>query len=269
MRVRAVRRSAWIGVSLLLAACAFAASCDTASRVRSKVVAVNLLLDIGDPFDLAPRHTEVAANFMSITGPVDEPEAVPLTGADATLEIEDVAGVIQMDESGAGSGVYTASSGTGNPTFVYTSGASYSIEVVVPGGSFDGTYRTTVVAPPRTDVTGLPDTQGGDTIPVNQALTLSLVGSYDRGIVVVLNSAGTVVYDNRPDDVQSAVDFVFGDFNGQIVIPAGTFTNPGTAYGIVVAGLESAPSSGISTNLNILSRFYAGSAKTAIVITDP
>ena len=186
-----------------------------------------------------------------------------------TFEIENVGGFIQLGETGAGSGVYQASSGSGNPTYVYTSGAAYTLEVAVDGGKFDGTYRTTVVAPPRTNVTGLPDTANGDTIPINTALTLSLVGNYDRGIVLVVNSAGDVVYDNRPDDPQAAVDFVFGDFNGQIVIPANTFTQPGTAYGIVVAGLESAPSSGISTNLNILTRFYAGSAKTAIVITDP
>lgn len=268
MRVRAFRRSALVGVSLI-SVCAFAASCDTANRIKSKVVAINILLDVGDPFDLAPRHTEAAANFMQITGPVDEPEATPLTGADATLEIEDVTGIFQMDETGVGSGVYTAASGTGNPTFVYTSGASYTIEVVVASGKFDGTYTTTVTAPPRTDVTGLPDTASFETIPVGQPLTLSLVGSYDRGIVVVLDSAGNVVYDNRPDDVQAAIDFVFGDFNGDLVIPGTAFSNPGTAYGIVIAGLESAPSGGISTNLNILSRFYAGSAKTAIVITSP
>lgn len=270
MRVLAVRRSALVGLSFLLVACAFAASCDTAKRIRSKVVAVNLLLDIGDPFDLAPRRTEVAANVMSISGPVDEPEAAPLTGADATLEIEGVASFIQLAETAAGSGVYTAASGTaGSATLVYTSGASYTLEVVVPSGSFDGTYTTTVTAPPRTNVTGLPDTQNGETIPINTALTLTVVGNYDQGIVVVVNSAGDIVYDNRPDDVQAAIDFVFGDFNGQIVIPASTFTNPGTAYGIVVAGLESAPSGGISTNLNIITRFYAGSAKTAIVVTDP
>ena len=269
MRVRAVRRSALIGVSLLLAICAFSASCDTANRIKSKVVAVNLMVDIGDPFDIAPRRTEVAANFMSITGPVDEPTAVPLTGADATLEIEDVAGLIQLNETAADSGVYQASSGTGNPTFVYTSGAAYTIEVVVPSGKFDGTYRTTVVAPPRTNVSGLPDTLGGATIPSNAPLTVTLVGNYDRGFVLVVNSAGTVTFDSRPQDVQAAVNFVFDDFNGQIQIPGTAFPVSGTAYGVVIAGMNSAPSSGISTNLNILTRFYAGAAKTAIVRTAP
>lgn len=269
MQKAAVRRSL-IGVTLLLTACAFSASCDTAKRVKSKVVAINLLMDLGDPFDLAPRRTELAVNLMAISGPVDEPEATPLTGADVTLEIEDVAGVIQLDETGGGGGTYTASSGTGgSPTLVYQSGASYAVTIVVPSGSFEDEYDLRVTAPPRTNVTGLPDTQGGQTITAGQPLTVTLTGSYDRGIVLVLNSSGDVTYDNRPDDVSSAIDFVFGDFDGDITIPGTAFPNAGTAYGLVIVGLESAPSGAISTNLNILSRFYAGSAKTAIVVTAP
>jgi hypothetical protein len=264
MQKRVVRRSSLAGVSLLLAACAFSASCETAERASSRTVAVNLLLDIGDPFDLAPRHTEIAANAMKITGPIDEPEATPLTGASVSVEIEGGA-PIAMAETGAGSGVYRAASGTGgNASLVYTSGASYSITI-----DASKNYTTTVTAPPRTNVTGLPDTQNGDTIPANMPLTVQLTGTYDRGIVFVVNSAGDITHDSRPTDVQQAIDFVFGDFDGTIEIPAGAFPSSGTAYGIVIVGLESAPTSGISSNLNILSRFYAGSAKTAIVVTDP
>lgn len=268
MQKRAVRRSL-IGVSLLLAVSAFSASCDTAKRASSKVVAITLLMDIGDPFDLAPRHTEIATNMMAISGPVDEPEAVPLTGATATLEIENVAGTITMTEQGGDGGVYTAQSGSGTPSFVYTSNATYSVTVDVPSGKFEDEYDMHVNAPPRTNVTGLPNTQGGATIPANQSLTVTLTGSYDRGIVLVLNSSGDVTYDNRPTDVQSAIDFVFGDFEGSIVIPGSAFPASGTAYGLVIVGLESTPKSAISNNLNILSRFYAGSAKTAIVVTAP
>lgn len=264
MQKRVVRRSL-AGVSLLLAACAFSASCDTAERVKSRTVAVNLLLDLGDPFDLAPRQTSIAANVMTISGPIDDPTATPLTGAVVSLEIEGVAGAIAMAETGAGSGVYTASSGTaGNPALVYTSGSSYTITI-----DDSKNYTTEVTAPARTEVTGLPDTQNFETIPANTDLTLQVVGSYDQGIVVVVNSAGDITYDNRPDTVQESIDFVFGDFDGTIVIPASAFPASGTAYGIVVSGLNSASSSGISTNLNILSRFYAGSAKTAVVITAP
>jgi hypothetical protein len=265
MQKRAVRRSSLAGVFLLLVACAFSASCETAERASSRTVAVNLLLDIGDPFDLAPRHTEIAANAMKITGPIDEPEATPLTGAAVSVEIEGVAAPIDMAETGAGSGVYTAASGTGgNAALVYTSGASYTITI-----DASKNYKTTVTAPPRTNATGFPDTGNGDTHTSNTDLVLQLTGSYDRGIVLVLNSAGDVTYDNRPQTVQDAIDFVFGDFDGNITIPGSAFPAPGTAYGVVVAGLDSAPTSGISSNLNILSRFYAGSAKTAVVITTP
>lgn len=264
MQKRVVRRSL-AGVSFLLVACAFSASCDTAERAASRTVAINLLLDIGDPFDLAPRHTEVAANVMKISGPIDDPTATPLTGADVSLEIEDVAGTIAMVETGAGSGVYTAAGGTaGNASLVYTSGSSYTI--TIDAGK---NYTTTVNAPSRTNVTGLPDTQNFETIPANTDLTLELIGSYDRGMWLVVDSAGNVVDDNRPETVQEAIDFVFADFDGTLVIPGSALPSPGTAYGIVIVGLNSAPTSGISTNLNILSRFYAGSAKTAVVITDP
>lgn len=261
MQKRAVRRSL-TGVSLLLAACAFSASCDTVERAASRTVAVNLLLDIGDPFDLAPRHTEIAANVMEISGPIDDPTASPLTGATVSLEIQGVTGDIAMTETGAGSGVYTAAGG--NPALVYTSNASYAI--TIDAGK---NYTTEVTAPPRTNVTGLPDTQNFETIPSNTDLTLQLVGNYDRGMWVVVDSAGNVVDDNRPETVQESIDFVLGDFDGTLVIPGSALPSPGTAYGIVIVGLNSAPNSGISTNLNILSRFYAGSAKTAIVITDP
>lgn len=267
MQKAAVRRSL-IGVSLVLLGCAFSASCDTAKRVKSKVVAINLLLDIGDPFDLAPRRTELAVNLMAISGPVDEPETTPLTGADVTLEIEDVAGVIQVAEAGAGT--YVASSGTGGgATLVYQSGASYAVTIDVPDGSFDGEYDLRVTAPPRTNATGLPDTANGATITAGQSLTVTLTGSYDRGIYIVVDSAGNVTEDSRPETVEEAIDFAFGDFEGQLVIPGTAFPSAGTAYGVVIVGLESAPQSAISSNLNILSRFYAGSAKTAIVVTAP
>lgn len=267
---RSLHRAALLGITLLTVAAA-SASCDTAKRIGSKVVAINILLDLGDPLDLAPRHTEAVANFMTISGPIDEPVAEPLSGATATLEIEGVVDPVEMTEETPG--VYRVSSATGgtggSPAFVYTSGADYTIVIDQPTGSHEGVYEMEITAPPRTEVTGLPDTQGGATIPANQALTLQLVGSYDRGIVFVVTSGGDVTYDNRPTDPASAIDFVFGDFDGTIVIPGSAFPNTGTIYGIVVAGLESAPTRDISEDLNILSRFYAGSAKTALVVTDP
>lgn len=267
MRHRAVRRTLLTAVALLSSATAFSA-CDTADRIRSKVVAINLLLDLGDPFDLAPRHVEAVANFMTISGSLDDPTAEPIAGAVATLEIENVATTITMDEDS--DGVYRASSGTGgNPALVYTSGADYTIRLVVASGKQEGTYTTKIAAPPRTEVAGLPDTGNGETHPANTDLAVTLTGSYDKGLVVVVDSSGNVVYDSRPSDVQSAVDFVFGDFDGTITIPGSAFPNAGTAYGLIIAGLDSAPSGGISTNLNIVSRFYAGSGKTAIVVTSP
>lgn len=268
--MRNVRRFALLGVSALTLAAA-SASCDTAKRVGSKVVAINILLDVGDPLDVAPRHTEAVANFMTISGPIDEPVAEPLSGATATLDIEGVVDPVDMPEETPG--VYRISSATGgtggNANLVYTSGADYTITVDVPSGKHEGAYEMEVTAPPRTEVTGLPDTQGGGTITAGQSLTLQLVGEYDRGIVFVVDSAGNVTYDNRPTDPASAIDFVFGDFDGTLVIPGTAFPDTGSIYGVVIAGLESAPTRDISEELNILSRFYAGSAKTAIVITDP
>ena len=262
------KRLALLGVSALLVGSAFSASCDTADRLRSKVVAVNFLLEVGDPFDVAPRRTDAIANFMSVTGPIDEPEAVPVTGADASLEIEDVAGAFDMAESQPG--VYLAGSGTGgNPSLVYTSGADYTITLHVPSGRLDGTYTTRVQAPPRTEVDGLPDTGGGETVPAGVDLVLQLQGTYDQGLLIVLDSSGNIVFDNRPTNVQSAIDFVFGEFDGELVIPGSAISASGSVYGVIIAGLDSAPSSGISSNLNILTRFYAGSAETALIITTP
>ena len=134
------------------------------------------------------------------------------------------------------------------------------------------------VGPPAEEPHAVGDPEGGGLTglePGSQLVAVRLYGPVGGTIERItlngepLTDVETIVHDNRPTDVQSAVDFVFGDFDGQIVIPGAVFNQAGTAYGIVIAGLDSAPNSGISTNLNIVSRFYAGSATTAIVVTDP
>lgn len=257
-------------LALAITSGAILAGCsDIAERLQADVVAVNLLLETGDPFGLAPRKAGVLSNLASITGPLNDPSATPVAGADVTLTASSGAtGIVNLAETEAG--VYRATSGSaGAATFVYTSNATYTVSMVIPSGDLADTYTTSVVAPPRTEVAGLPDTLNGETIPAGQPLMLNLVGSYDRGFVVVLDQAGEVLYDNRPVTPQQWVDFTLGDFNGSITIPGEVFATSDAPYGLVIAGVESAQPSGISTNLQILTRFYAGSAKTAIVRTAP
>lgn len=257
-------------LALAVTSGAILAGCsDIAERLQADVVAVNLLLETGDPFDLAPRKAGVLSNLASITGPLNDPSATPVAGANVTMTASTGAtGVVTLAEDGAG--IYRATSGSaGAATFVYTSNATYTVSMVIPSGELADTYTTAVVAPPRTEVTGLPDTLNGDTITANQPLVLTLVGSYDRGLAVVVDQNGDVVYDSRPITPQQWVDFTLGDFDGTITIPGEAFPTGNTSYGVLVAGLESAQPSGISTNLQILTRFYAGSAKTAIVRTAP
>lgn len=263
------RRRARITALALLTGAILAGCSDIAERLQADVVAVNLLLETGDPFGLVPRKAGVLINLASITGPLNDPSTSPVSGANVTMTASTGAsGTVTLPEDGAG--IYRATSGSaGAATFVYTSNATYSVSMVIPSGELADTYTTAVVAPPRTEVTGLPDTLGGATIPVGADLALTLVGSYDRGIVVVVDQTGTVLYDNRPVTPQEWVDFTLGNFDGTLTIPGATFSQADTAYGVVIAGLESAQPSGISTNLQILTRFYAGSAKTALVRTAP
>lgn len=244
-----------------------AAGCDgIVNRLQSPVVAEGILADASDPFGAGAHQAGVSVDLASITGPLSQPQTAPIDGANITLTVGN-GSPINLRENGTGSGVYTAISGSaGTPTFVYASNQTYALAMVVPAGDFAGSYTESIVAPPHTEVTGLPNL--GTPIPHGQSLTLTVVGTYDQGIVVVLSSNGQITYDNRPKTPQEAVNFVLGSFGGTITIPGSAFPNPGTGYGIIVTGLRSAQPSQISQNLQILSRYYAGSAKTAVVLTN-
>jgi len=142
--------------------------------------------------------------------------------------------------------------------------------MTVASGSDAGTYHTTGTAPPRAVVSGIPDPLMGQTQTVGNPLTITIGGaSYDAGLVLVFDQTGNLVYDNRPKTVGDAVNLALGNFDGKVTVPGSVFANSGQAYGLVVAGLKAAPPSGVSTNLEILSRFYMGSATTAALQTGP
>ncbi|HVO31588.1 MAG TPA: hypothetical protein VMV18_12665 [bacterium] len=255
-------------LSILTSACG-----DLAKRLESKVGAVNLLLDTRPPFAIGsagvPSQAGVIVNFIGIEGSIAAPTASPITGANVTMTVGTSAGsAITLNENSPGS--YSAVSGSsGTPTFVYASNQTYAISMVIAAGSNAGTYTTKIKAPPRTEVSGLPDSTQGQFQPHGQPLALTITsGSYDYGIVAVVDSAGNTTYTNKPQSPQDYLNFVLGNFSGTINIPGTAFPNPGVPYGIVVAGVRSAPASGISPNLEILSRFMAGSAKSAIVVTN-
>ncbi len=236
-----------------------------AERLTADVVAINMLIETGDPFGVAPRTAGVLVNLASITGPLNDPEATPLVGANVTLQPGTAASVTVNEVS---PGVYQAVSGSGTtPTFVYQSNATYTITMVVPAGEFADTYTTAVVAPPRTEVTGIPDPLQGQFHPANNPLTVTLVGSYDRGLVVVVDEGGNVTYDSRPKTPQESVDFVLGSFSGTVTIPGTAFPTASANYGVLVVGLEQAETVQISPNLQILTKYYAGSGNTSIVRT--
>jgi hypothetical protein len=139
---------------------------------------------------------------------------------------------------------------------------------VPAGAKFAGTYTTAMTAPPATQVTGLPDAQQFQFHQAGQPLTLTITsGPYDYVLAFVVNSSGSVTYTSEPQTPQQWLNFVLGSFNATVNIPGTAFPTPGEAYGVAVAGMNSAPQSGISTNLEILTHFLAGSAKTALVVT--
>ncbi len=253
------------GIALFGAACA-----NIIDRITADVVAEGILLQIGDPFGLTDPKTGIVLSLASLEGGVTNPRADPLAGATVTLTADDGLPDAGVTVPEADPGVYTGTAGTGGmPSFAYTSGAIYTITVDVPDGDFEDTYTITVTAPESTQVDGLPDTLGGETIDVGDDLVLTLQGSFDKGIVLVVASGGQIVYDNRPDTPQEAVDFALSEFDGEITIPGSAFADANKLYGIAIAGLVSAGTEGISPNLHLVSAFYAGSATTALVRTAP
>ena len=269
MRVKNLRSAGLLAVgAITLSSIALSACGDLAKRLTSKVAAMNLLLNTSDPFGLGAEKSAVVVNLVSITGPLSAPTASPIAGAGVSMDVGSGGAThVILNESNAGS--YEAVSGSaGAAAFVYASNEVYSITMNVPSGDFSGTYTTKVTAPPRTEVSGLP-ADILTPIPANQPLALTITsGTYDYGIVVVVDSTGAVTYSNKPQTPQDFVNFVLGSFNGTITIPGTAFPNAGSHYGISVAGLKSAPASGISPNLEILTHFLAGSAKTAVVSTN-
>ncbi len=271
MRVKNLRSAGLLAVGAIASVALLTSACgDLAKRLTSKVAAVNLLLDARDPLGLTAPKSAVISNLVAIEGPISQPTASPIAGASVTMEVGTGGGsTVTLNETNAGS--YSAISGSaGAATFVYASNQTYALTMNIPSGEFSGTYTTKIKAPPRTEVSGLPDTINGQRITAAAPLTLTLTsGSYDYGMVVVVNSAGAVTYSNKPETPQEFVNFILNDFNGTITIPGTAFPDAGGhSYVITVAGLASAPASGISPNLEILSHFLAGSAKTAIVITN-
>lgn len=274
MRTKNLRFAGLLGVAGIAVVSLLSAACgDLAKRLESHVGAVNLLLDTQAPFAVgtnsAPAALGAVANFIEITGPVTQPSATPITGASVTLSIgSNATQTVTLNENGPGS--YQAVSGSsGAPTFVYASNQTYTISMVISGGDNAGTYTTKIKAPPRTEVSGLPDSTQGQFQPHGQPLTLTLTsGSYDYGIVAVVDSSGNTTYTNKPETPQQYLDFVLGNFDGTITIPGTAFPNAGKPYGVVVAGVKNAKQSDISPNLQILTHFMAGSAKTALVVTN-
>ena len=273
MRLKNVRLAGLAAVGVLASLSFVTASCgDLAKRLSSKVAAINMILDSQAPFAVGtsngPSVTGAVSNFVAIEGSIASPTATPITGASVTLTVGTSATAITLNENSPGS--YTAVSGSnGAPTFVYASNQTYSISMVVQSGDNQGTYTTKVKAPPRTEVSGLPDATQNQFQPHGQPLALTITsGTYDYGFVVVVDSSGQVTYSNKPQTPQDYVNFVLGSFNGTINIPGTAFPTQGKPYGIVVAGLKSAPESDISPNLEILTHFLAGSAKTAVIVTN-
>ena len=271
MRVKNLRSAGLLAVGVVtLSSFAVSGCAGLASRLTSKVAAVNLLLDASDPFGIGAEKTGAVVNLVSITGPINMPVASPIAGASVVMAVGSGASPTNVTLNESAPGSYEAVSGSaGAATFVYSSNQVYAITMNVSSGDFAGTYTTKVTAPPRTEVSGLPDTLGGQTIPSNMPLSLTVTsGSYDYGIIVVVDSSGAVTYSNKPQTPQDFVNFVLSNFNGTFTIPATAFPNAGRFYGVSVAGLRSAPASGVSPNLEILSHFLAGSAKTAVVKTN-
>jgi hypothetical protein len=270
--MRLARLAALSGISALTLIAAASSSCGgLASRLQSHVVAENILLDVGDPFGIAPRRAGLAVNFASITGPLNNPASTPISGAGVTLTVGTSSTPITVTEGDPG--VYHVVSGSnGAPVFVYASNQTYSVSMVIPSGEFADTYTTTGTAPPRAQASGIPDFAGsGQTQVVGDPMNITVLpaNAYQQGLVIVFDQAGNVLYDNRPKTVQDAIDLALGNFDGHITIPGTVFSQPDTFYGIAVSGLKSVPPSGISTNLEILTKFYIGSASTYVVKTAP
>lgn len=264
----------------VLIACVLAStSCRFASRVSAEVFANALLVEVKDPLGLQPPETACVVRVGLIEDATsDNPNIEPVVGADVLLESVDAGfnSIILSSAQTGEPGAYGASSQ--DTDLVYQVGAEYTVRITIPAGDHQGEYSLTVVAPEASNVTGFPDTVGGETIPVGEPLVLNIdpPDAYEHGLVVVaVDESGEpdVIYDNTPQSAGEWAKFLVGGFGGEVTIPEGERENPfqdaGRVYGVGVTGVVSSKGPQESANLHLLSEFLAGTMETALVCTAP
>jgi hypothetical protein len=228
----------------------------------SNVVAEGVYLASSDPALTAELGGSGAATaFLARATSLSDIESNLLDDADRVRLLRGSAAVTLANE---GSGTYAA---VGDGDLVYSEGATYTLEVL----DRDRVYTASAVAPPAPDLGPLPDPAVPEYHPAGQPITIDLTGQgFDNWVGVVLDDAGELTWDNRPQDVGDYLAWI-GDSEAitTVQIPGSAFPNPGAAYVLGVAGIRRSADRDVENFNPLLTNFALGALSAAPISTAP
>jgi len=247
---------------LALASLVFLGGCDLINEGRDLIgdltnplVTQALVLGVAPPeqasdADLPDEYSEGAGAtvFLADAADVADLENAPISGADVSLRGTAV--------SETGPGAYALQPGE----LSYEAGSTWTLTVGLGGD----TATADIVLPPGADFT-VPETH-----TANQGITVDLTGQeFDGAFVVVVDEEGSVVYDNRPEDIRGLYDLTRGEPATTVDVPGQAFPEPG-AYLVGVAGIRTTTGRADLEGMNtVLSTMMAGQLVFEPVVVAP
>jgi hypothetical protein len=227
----------------------------------SPVASEALVLGVEDP-DIAALvgGTAAASAFLARASSLTSVAANLFDDADS-VRVDTGSGSFAL--ASQGDGLYLVTSAD-DPSLDYVSGSTWTLSVT-DGGS---TYTASGEAPAAPVLTGVPVPPA--THGAGQPLSVGLGRSFDNSLTIVLDDAGNVTWDSRPQGVSEYLDWIGGGGDvSSVAIPGEAFPNPGTGYVVGIAGVVRAPDAGLEGFNPLVSNLALGSMGTAALVTAP
>ncbi len=149
-----------------------------------------------------------------------------------------------------------------SPGLTYQAGASYEIQAVIDGETFE----VTGTAAEETEISG---PEEGDVVPAGQHLDVTLTEPADSVVMMVYDDSGHEVLNTLPSSSDALFDLVSGSKTSSVQLE-GTALQEDHIYVIAAAGLMRDDESQVSDNVNdSLSLFASGALDAVAVSTMP
>ena len=257
--------------SLLLCAASLLglSSCDFFEGLQGAlkpVVSESLMISIeapespqGSGIDI-PIDSQVAITaFLAEATLSTQITGAPLSGL--ITSIDGPFGVIELSETG--NGTYTTTS-VANADFRYAPNTDYNLVIEVPDES---ALRQVAIRSPGPSNPTLPawdDLQ--DLADYSAGWTIPLGGSFDNAVVLLVDTNGDLVYDNRPQGVADYMDWLLDSEITEVTIPGEVFTSLAAGpYAIGIAPLVKSEAADFDELNSLLSNALIGEMDMQVI----